>query len=352
MVTIADVARRAGVSTATVSHVLNNTRSVRAETRAAVLAAVDETSYTPNTVARSLATRRTMTLGLVLSALTNPYFGDLLSAAESAAAADGYTLLVVDPHEDPEYEHTVVTRLHHHRVDGIVLAPSAQPEAALGYLAQHEVPTVLLDRFAEEGPAAGLDQIGSECLEATATLCRHLVEHGHTRIALVAGLPGLSTTEERRAGFVRALTEAGIERDPALEVSGESATEPARAAMAALLAAPRPPTAVVVGNNSMTIGVMRAVRDAGVRVPADLALVAFDDFAWADLFEPRLTVMAQPFDRIATEAIRLLQRRRARPDATPEALRLPPALVLRASCGCSPTPEAAGTAATTGRWTS
>jgi LacI family transcriptional regulator len=336
VVTMADVARRAGVSTATVSHVLNNTRAVSEDTRAAVLAAVDETEYTPNTVARSLATSRTTTLGLVLSAISNPYFGELLSAAERAAAAAGYTLLLVDPHEDPEYERTVVARLHHHRVDGVVLAPSARPDAALEYLARQEVPTVLLDRLIPRGLAGHLDQVGSENREATATLTAHLVEHGHRRIALVAGLPGLATTEERRAGFVAALEAAGIPRDPALEVSGESATEPARTAMAGLLARAEPPTAVVVGNNSMTIGVIAALRDAGARVPDDVAVVAFDDFAWADLFAPRLTVMAQPFAQIASEAVRLLLRRRAQADAPVEVLRLPPSFVVRESCGCAP----------------
>ncbi|MCD2195657.1 LacI family transcriptional regulator [Actinomycetospora endophytica] len=331
---MADVARRAGVSTATVSHVLNNTRAVSDDTKAAVLAAVEETAYTPNTVARSLATSRTTTIGLVLSAISNPYFGELLSAAESAAAAAGYTLLLVDPHEDPEYERTVVARLHHHRVDGVVLAPSAQPDSALEYLARHAVPAVLLDRLLTGGLAAGLDQVGSENREATATLTRHLVEHGHRRIALIEGLAGLSTTDERRDGFARALADAGIERDPALEVSGESATEPARAAMAALLASPEPPTAVVAGNNSMTIGVIGALRDAGARVPDDVAVVAFDDFAWADLFEPRLTAMAQPFARIASEAVRLLLRRQAQPDAPVEVLRLPPSFMVRESCGC------------------
>lgn len=336
MVTMADVARRAGVSTATVSHVLNNTRAVSDDTKAAVLAAVEETAYTPNTVARSLATSRTTTIGLVLSAISNPYFGDLLSAAERAAAAAGYTLLLVDPHEDPEYERTVVARLHNHRVDGVVLAPSARPDAALEYLARHEVPTVLLDRLISGGLADDLDQVGSENQQATATLTRHLVEHGHRRIALVEGLVGLSTTDERRDGFVQALAEAGIERDPALEVSGESATDPARVAMAALLAGPEPPTAVVVGNNSMTIGVIGALRDAGARVPEDVAVVAFDDFAWADLFAPRLTAMAQPFARIASEAVRLLLRRQAQPDAPVEVLRLPPTFVIRESCGCAP----------------
>jgi len=330
MSTMADVARRAGVSTATVSHVLNRTRRVSPRTRDAVLGAVAALGYTPNTVARSLATARTTTIGLVLSAISNPYFGDLLSAAEQSAAAAGYTLLLVDPHEDPGYEATLVSRLHHHRVEGIVLAPSARPDEALRYLRRHSVPTVLLDRLID----ADLDQVGSENRIATATLTAHLIDHGHRRIALVAGLDGLATTIERRDGFHDALVARGIGSDPALEVSGDSATEPARMATARLLAEEDPPTAIVAGNNSMTIGVVAALRDAGVRVPIDVAVAGFDDFAWADLFSPRLTVMAQPFARIAAESVRMLLRRRDEPAAPPTTLRLPPRFVVRDSCGC------------------
>jgi LacI family transcriptional regulator len=330
MVTMADVARIAGVSTATVSHVLNGTRPVRARTRELVLSAVAATHYTPNTVARSLATARTTTMGLVLSAISNPYFGELLHAAESAAAAAGYTLLLVDPHEDPDYELTVVTRLHHHRVDGVVLAPSARPDAALAYLARHGVPTVLLDRLID----AHRDQVGSENREATAALTGHLADHGHTRIGLVAGLDGLATTSERRDGHRDALRARDLPVDPDLEVSGASATDPARRAAHRLLALDDPPTAIVAGNNSMTIGVMQALRDTGLAVPDDVAVAAFDDFAWADLFSPRLTVVAQPFGDIAAEAVRLLLARIAEPDAPPTTRRLAPTLVVRQSCGC------------------
>jgi len=330
VVTMADVARIAGVSTATVSHVLNGTRPVRARTRELVLSAVAATHYTPNTVARSLATARTTTMGLVLSAISNPYFGELLHAAESAAAAAGYTLLLVDPHEDPDYEVTVVARLHHHRVDGIVIAPSAHPEAALAYLTRHEVPTVLLDRLID----AGHDQVGSENRSATAALTGHLADHGHTRIGLVTGLTGLSTTDERREGHRDALLARGLPADPALEVGGGSETEAARLATHRLLELDDPPTAIVAGNNSMTIGVMQALREASKRVPDDVALAAFDDFAWADLFSPRLTVVAQPFSEIAATAVRMLLARIADPDSSPHTRRLAPTLHVRESCGC------------------
>ena len=330
MSTMADVARAAGVSTATVSHVLNGTRPVRARTRELVLAAVAATHYTPNTVARSLATARTTTMGLVLSAISNPYFGELLAAAESTAAAAGYTLPLVDPHENPEYELTVVARLHHHRVDGVVLAPSSRPEAALAHLRRHEVPTVLLDRLIDPT----LDQVGSENRRATAELTTHLLDHGHTRIGLIAGLAGLSTSQERRAGHRDALAARGVPVDPDLEADGASATDPARLATQRLLALDDPPTAIVAGNNSMTIGALQALREAKLRVPDDVAVVAFDDHPWADLFSPRLTAVAQPFADIAATAVQMLLARIGDPEAPAHTRRLAPTLRVRESCGC------------------
>jgi LacI family transcriptional regulator len=331
MATMADVARLAGVSIATVSHVLNGTRTVRPETRAQVLDAIRAADYTPNTVAQSLATARTRTIGLALSAISNPYFGELLHAVESEAAKAGYTLLLVDPHEDPDLEDTVVRKLHARRVDGVLLAPSADPGEALEYLTNRAVPTVLIDRLIDDR----MDQVGTENVEAVAGLVGHLAERGHRRIALVAGHPGLATTVERVEGYERGLSRHGLAKDPALLVDGHSEADLARAAVQRLLDLDRPPTAIVTGNNSMTIGAMQALRDAKVEVPRDIALVAFDDFPWADLFAPRLTVVAQPFDRIGREAVRLLLRPVRDPDddAHDAGVRPPGVLRVRPSGG-------------------
>ena len=328
MATMADVARLAGVSIATVSHVLNGTRTVRPQTRELVLDAVRAADYTPNTVAQSLATARTTTIGLALPAISNPFLGELIHAIEAESARHGYTLLLVDPHEEPEYENTVIRRLHARRVDGVLFAPSAEPDAALGFLTAREVPTVLVDRLIDER----MDQVGCENVEAVAGLVTHLADRGHRRIALVAGQPGLRTTVERVAGYRLGLQRAGLADE--LIVDGHSAEEPARVAVHALLALAEPPTAVITANNSMTIGAMQAFREAGVEVPKDLALACFDDFPWADLFAPRLTVVAQPFGEIGREAVRLLLRRMADPAAPPQTVRLPPRFVHRDSCGC------------------
>lgn len=328
---MAEVARLAGVSTATVSHVLNGTRRVRDTTRRQVLDAMAAIDYTPNQVARSLATSRTTTIGLALSAISNPYFGELLHAVESEASAAGYTLLLVDPHEDPAYEGTVVRRLRH-RVDGVLLAPSSDSHDALAELAARHVPTVLVDRLV----GGAHDQVGTENVEPVASLVTHLVEGGHTRIGFVAGHAGLATTVERIEGFRLGMARAGVAVDETLVVDGDSESEPARHAVRALLDRADPPTAVVTANNAMTIGAMQGLHESGRRVPDDVALVAFDDFPWADAFRPRLTVIAQPFAEIGREAVRMLLARMAAPDTPPRTVRLPARFVHRESCGCAP----------------
>jgi LacI family transcriptional regulator len=265
-----------------------------------------------------------------LSAISNPYFSDLVRAVEDAAMAAGYTMLLADPREEPEYEVTVVSRLQNRRVDGMILAPSAEPDAALKFLAEHRVPTVLIDRLID----APLDQVGSENVEPVAELVNHFADRGHRRIALLAGHPGLATTVERREGYRLGLQRAGLPEADELVGVGRSATEPARLAVHQLLSLPDPPTAIVSGNNSMTIGALTALREAGVPVPDGMALAGFDDFPWADLFRPELTVIAQPCAQMGRRAVELLLERMADPSSPPRTVRLPPTFVHRASCGC------------------
>lgn len=329
---MADVALRAGVSVSTVSHVLNGTRKVSAATVRAVEDAVRAVGYTPNVLARALARSTTNTIGLALSAVSNHYFSEIVRAIEAECTGHGLMVLLTDTHDDPAYELSVVQALHQRRVDGIVLAPAADPERrVLRYLADHGLPTVLIDRLVSDG----FDQIGVENKRAMAALVAHLLGHGHRRIGLVSGLPGLATTIERVEGYRVALRAAGLPFDPALVRDGASAVAPARTACRELLELVAPPTAIVAANNLMTIGVMRGLRDAGLRVPEDVALAGFDDFDWADSFSPRLTVMAQPCEQIGRRAAQLLIRRLAEPESRRRTLRLRPTLCVRNSCGCS-----------------
>ncbi|MEV3908871.1 MULTISPECIES: LacI family DNA-binding transcriptional regulator [Streptomyces] len=348
MPTMADVARSAGVSVATVSHVLNGTRPVLPHTRQAVLDAVDELGYTPNTLARSLVTSRTRSIGLAVSAISNPYFTEILQGVEAGALEHGYSLLIADPHDDPDHECKVVQLLHERRVDGMIVAPSADPRELVSYLGRHRVPTVFLDRVIDgviegvvgsvvEDPADGpqhFDQVCAENTGPTARLVTHLAGLGHRRIGLVAGLPGLSTTAERISGYRHGLTTACLPYDDDLVVHGDSESAGAERATATLLSLAEPPTALVTANNAMTIGTLRALQDRGLSVPDDLALCCFDDFAWADLFSPRLTAIAQPSREIGAQAVRVLLERLAAPDRPARTVRLDCTFVHRTSCGC------------------
>ncbi|MET9389306.1 LacI family DNA-binding transcriptional regulator [Streptomyces sp. NPDC006624] len=337
MPTMADVARSAGVSVATVSHVLNGTRPVLPHTRQAVLDAVEELGYTTNTLARSLVTSRTRSIGLAVSAISNPYFTEILQGVEAAALEAGYSLLIADPHDEPEHERKVVQLLHERRVDGMIVAPSPDPRGLLAYLGRHSVPAVFLDRLVDAPAADGsarFDQVCADNAEPTSRLVTHLAELGHKRIGLVAGLPGLSTTTERIMGYRNGLAFAGLPYDERLLVHGASESAGAEQATADLLSLGAPPTALVTGNNAMTIGALRALRARGRSVPGDIALCCFDDFAWADLFTPRLTAIAQPSKDIGARAVRVLLERLAEPDRPARTVRLPCAFVHRSSCGC------------------
>ncbi|MEW2134251.1 LacI family DNA-binding transcriptional regulator [Streptomyces sp. NPDC005435] len=336
MRTMADVARHAGVSVATVSHVLNATRPVRPATRDAVLRAIEELGYIHNSLARSLVTSRTHSVGLAVSAISNPYFTEILQGVEAEALATGYGLLIADPHDDPAHELSVVRMLHERRVDGVIIAPSAEPSALLDYLGRAAVPAVFLDRLVDESDQPAYDQVCAEGAAPVRALVEHLAALGHRRIALVAGLAGLSTTTERVEGYRDGLRAAGLPYDPGLLAHGNSASEGARLAAGRLLSGPARPTALIAANNAMTIGALQALREARLRIPEDVALVSFDDFEWADLFSPSLTAVRQPSRELGALALRLLLERLDAPERAARTVRLPCAVVHRTSCGCPP----------------
>jgi LacI family transcriptional regulator len=332
MVTMRDVARLAGVSITTVSHVVNDTRPVAADTRDRVLAAVAQTGYTGDAIARSLVTGGTRTLGLAIPLAGNPHAAALTAAVEGAATAAGYPLILADTHDEQHPEHDALRALRSRRVDGILLTPTAgadgtAADGAAAELRRLGVPTVLLDRVPEH---TGADQVGPENVQATSDLVRHLGDLGHRRIAMVTGPAAISTSAERLLGYRLGLGRAKLVWDPELVASGPPAA--AAAEMASLLDLPVPPTAVVAGDGIVLLGVLRTARRLGLRVGTDLAVVAHDDVDWAELLG--ITTTAQPVERIATTAVGLLLARIAEPDRPASIVRIPPVLMHRQSCGC------------------
>ncbi|QAY62727.1 LacI family transcriptional regulator [Xylanimonas allomyrinae] len=331
MATMDDVARLAGVSVSTVSHVLNSTRAVAPDTRSRVEDAMARLAYRRNDVARSLAQRKTRTVGVAISALTNPYFGTLVSAVNEELGSRGYAVILGDTGDEPGHEATVVERMLDQRVAGLLLAPSARAgEGTVPQVLAHGVPLVLVDRHTD----ADCDQVVPLNREPVEDLVHHLADLGHTRIAAVCGMAGLDTTTERLDGYRAVVAARGLDEDPALVLPGHSRADAAEDAVLHAFARPDRPSAVVVLNNAMTIGTLRALDRLGLAVPGDVALVCYDDFEWADLFRPRLTAVRQDLTTMARRAVRLLLGRVAGDDHPPVLERITPSLQHRESCGC------------------
>ncbi|OZC62972.1 LacI family transcriptional regulator [Rhodococcus sp. 15-725-2-2b] len=332
MPTMDDVARLAGVSVSTVSHVLNGTRNVNAATRERVDAAIAEIGYRRNVVARSLAAGRTHTVGLSIAALTNPYFGSLVHAVEQRLSEAGYVLILGDSHDEPRSERRVTDSLLDRQVDGMILAPAAGSEfSTIPEIVRSGTPLVLIDRMLD----VSCDQVGPENDASAHELTTHLLDAGHRRIAIVRGIEGISSTTERFDGYARALADRGIELDPRLILDGRSNVEVAESLVRELMSGPDRPSALVSMNNSMTIGSLKAVRGLGLSIPADLAFVCYDDFEWSDLFEPRLTAAAQDVQTIGRTAADLVLRRIEGHEDAPRSIRVPTTFTHRNSCGCS-----------------
>ncbi len=326
------VAETAGVSQSTVSHVINGTRVIAPETEAAVWRAIRSTGYVHDSIARSLRTGSTQTVGLAISAISNPYFAEAVGAIERQVTKMRRNVLLVDTHDDPEQELRAVQELVARRCDGIIMAASAAPEQAFDLLERRSMPTVLIDRFSDTGSFVA-DSIGVHNEEPVAQLVDHLAERGHRRVAFVAGFPGLGTSTERLAGYHLGIQRNDLEADDRLVVIGGSDEASSCEAVARLLTGPEPPTAIATGNNAMTIGALRAITSLDLRVPEDLGLVGFDDFPWAPLFRPRLTVIAQPLTELGTRAAMMLHERIATPGLPARQVRLPGSLIVRESAG-------------------
>lgn len=329
--TIVDVARLAGVSLSTVSHVVNGTRPVSDATRERVERAIAETSYLPHAAARSLRRAQTDSVGLVVTDTGQPVFAEMVHGVEAEASKAGFTLLLANSGEDAEREMRAVEALRERRVDGLIIARCAgAKDETVELVRRNNLPVVLLDRLG----GRGLDQVGVENVRPMRALVRHLANNGHRRIALVAGEPDVPTLQERRLGYEQALQECGLPVDPALVVTGSGLPDDTEASVADLLEAKARPTAIVTASSLMAIGALRATAAAGLTCPDDVAFATFDSFPGADLFTPPLTTVEQPASEVGRQAMQLLLRRLAKPSARPRTVRLDPVITHRRSCGC------------------
>jgi LacI family transcriptional regulator len=333
-VTIKDVARASGVSSMTVSRVINESQKVRPETRRRVEQAIAELGYVPSRLARGLSRQRTGTLAVIVPDVANPFFTEVVRAAEEVARRGGYGVILCDTRADLSVERDVVEELIAHRVEGIVIAPVSDLSAAhLRRLDEFRVPCVLVDRTL---PGVERDAVVGDSFAGARRLVEHLIALGHGRIGLIVESNQVSTARDRRRGYEAALAAAGIALDPSLVV--ETAVDPVGGAegMRRLLELEQRPTAVFTVNNLVALGAIEAVRGAGLEVPDDVALVCFDDIEYASRLYPFLTALEQPAETFGTVATQLLlERIQGRGPARRHVVVLPGEFVVRKSCGAA-----------------
>jgi LacI family transcriptional regulator len=331
MSNIYDVARRARVSVATVSAVLNDSAFVSAALKARVQSAVAALGFHPNLLARSMAKQRTQTLGMIVPDIANPFFPEVVRGAEDVAHAAGYTLLIASSDNDLPKEEVYLRLFLSKRVDGVILtkAPGRMPVDLQRAFAKAGVPVVLLARtvagFVTD--AVEMDDKGAACEGVT-----HLLRIGYRRVGFIGGLHGASTSRKRLDGYKTALRDAKIKLDPALVVEGDFRVESGYREGLQLLKGR--PDAVFIANYLMTVGFMEALRQYRLRCPEDVALVTCDDYPWMDSFAPRLTTIDLPKRELGAAAAQLLVERIARKAGRARTIRLKNAMRVRESCGC------------------
>ncbi|MDN3055257.1 LacI family DNA-binding transcriptional regulator [Streptomyces sp. SRF1] len=331
MPAIKDVARRAGVSVATVSRVLNDHPSVRAGTRERVLAAVADLGYRPNAVARSLRTDQTRALGLVISDVLNPFFTELARSVEDAARELGYSVVIGNADERPELQDHHVRTLMDRRIDGLLISPTDGGSPMMQAAARAGTPMVFVDRWIE---GAGLDEVPvvrTDGRAAIRDLVAHLYALGHRRLAIISGPAATTTGRERVDAFRSALREFGLALSDDHIGQGDFQADSGRRVTARFLGLPHPPDAVFAADNLMALGAMDEIRARGLRVPDDVALAAFDDIPWFLHTDPPITAIAQPTGALGHAAVTaLVDLVEGRPA---ESVTLSARLVTRRSCG-------------------
>lgn len=327
-VTRKDVAEHAGVSVAVVSYVVNNgPRPVSPATQAKVKKAIQELGYYPNELARSLSRKQTATIGLIIPSLINPVFNEIAQNLERVCTAAGYMVILCSTERDRDKEKKFAEILRTKQVDGVVAIPSASPHAVLKPLQQADIPTVFLEHDMPDTYCIAIDD-----LQGGRLATQHLVSLGHHRVGIIKREPTSALSILRPVGYRAILEEAGIPFDPALVIESKAGQAAGYASMQQLLALPDPPTAVFTHNDVLAMGAMRAIYDAGLRVPDDISVVGYDDTVAASYLMPRLTTVRFSVAEMGRRAGQvILELAQKKGPLTPRTITLPVELVIRAS---------------------
>ena len=323
MANLKDVAKKAGVSTATVSRVLSGNYFVSDETKRKVISAVSELNYQPNGIARSLRNAKTQTIGVLVPDISNPYFMKVISALENYLATYEYNLLIASSNENPQKEDSLLKVLFEKRIDGLVLAPSRMEikPSIQGYFHQ-KIPVVLIDRSVND---VAVDTVVEESENSAYELVKHVISMGHRDIAIINGRNALSTVIEREKGYIRALQDAGVSVRSEYMYRGEYNQQSGYSLGKRLLQMGSDrPTAVFCTNNFIALGVMTAANELKLQIPDDLSVVSFGDLLLPEFVTPRITsVIQSPEDVGIASAKLMVERIISDVHGNPEEIKLP-----------------------------
>jgi len=328
--TINDVAKIAGVSSTTVSHVINNTRFVSEDVRNRVLQAMKELGYKRNYLARSLRRGKTSTIGMIMPDSSNPFFAEIAHDIEDYAFRRGYSVILCNTEGDPEKELFYIDLLYQKQVDGMIFIAAGENEKSIKFIIDNDIDVVIIDRelYSDDHTQFPKVLVDNESGGYLAT--KHLIDIGHRRIVCICGPSFLTPSAERESGYQRALKEADIPFDESLIIRGEFHTETGYHAFKQLQSISPAPTAVFASNDLIAIGLIYAAQENGIRVPDDLSVVGFDDIKLASYISPSITTIRQPINAIAQNAMDNLLNILNNKEVTFE-IRLPVELIIRGS---------------------
>lgn len=305
MPTVLDVAKRAGVAPITVSRVINNSGYISVETKNRVELAIKELGYVPNTLARGLRSKRTNTLALVVTDITNPYFTSMARGVEDVAGASDYTVIYCNTDESETKEEKYANILAQRQVDGVLLVPACGNTASIKFLTANGINVVVLDRRIT---GVETDSVRADSQKGAKQLIQLLISLGHERIAIITGPETVSTSMDRIAGYREALKDAGLEENEMVYFGGFNQDSGYCSTLDAMQKNNKP-TAIFAANNFILIGVMKALREFGLKVPEDISVVGFDDFPESMLVKPFFTAAVQPAYEMGRLAAQLLLNR-------------------------------------------
>lgn len=335
MATIKDVAKRAGVSTTTVSHVINKTRFVAEETKESVWAAIKELHYSPSAVARSLKVNHTKSIGLLATSSEAPYFAEIIEAVESSCYGQGYTLILCNSHNDLNKQQAYLAMLAQKRVDGLLIMCAEYPEPLLEMLEEYRnIPMVIMDWGSPRGDFT--DTIIDNAFKGGYLAGRYLIERGHRDIGAIPGQLSRNTGGGRHQGFLTALKEADIEICEQWIVQGDFEPESGYQAMKQILSQKQRPTAVFCGGDIMAMGAICAADELGLRVPQDISVIGYDNVRNSRYFTPALTTIHQPKERLGQMAFSMLLDRITSKREKSKVIEVHPKLIERRSVSDGP----------------